>query len=85
MKGFGDPALAVLGDPLGVAGTLASDHEIARRVKPLVNRYRRVARTVLEAGLPSPSPWHGATPEFAAGKVAAEVAAAPRKDMIDSA
>ena len=52
MKGFGDPALAVLGDPLGVAGTLASDHEIARRVKPLVNRYRRVARTVLEAGLP---------------------------------
>jgi hypothetical protein len=47
--------------------------------RALVNRYRRVARTVLEAGLPSPAPLHGAIAEFAAALTAANAAADQKK------
>jgi len=45
----------------------------------MVNRYRRVARTVAEAGLGSPVPLHMALPEFAAAFTAANAAAKGRK------
>jgi hypothetical protein len=41
----------------------------------MVNRYRRAARTVAEAGLGSPTPLHLAIPEFAAAFTAANAAA----------
>jgi hypothetical protein len=46
-----------------------------------VNRYRRVARTVAEAGLGSPVPLHLAIPEIGAAFAAADAAAA-RKEAL---
>ena len=46
----------------------------------MVNRYRRVARTVAEAGLGSPTPLHLAIPELAASFTAANAAAEPKKE-----
>jgi integrase len=45
----------------------------------MVNRYRRVARTVAEAGLGSPTPLHLAIPELAAAFTAANAAAERKK------
>jgi integrase len=47
----------------------------------MVNRYRRVARTVAEAGLGSPVPLHLAIPELAAAFTAANAAATTKKGL----
>jgi hypothetical protein len=46
----------------------------------MVNRYRRVARTILKAGLPPPTALHLAIPGVAAANTAADAAAEPKKE-----
>ncbi len=50
------------------------------RSSAMVNRYRRVARTVTEAGLDAPTPLHQAIPEFAAAFTAADAAADAKQE-----